>query len=52
MKAAHLSSLQILEWGHPEPVSFLNVNNLIFVLVLASLLIMLNAISIVHQTHL
>jgi CRISPR/Cas system CMR subunit Cmr6 (Cas7 group RAMP superfamily) len=52
MKAAHVSSLQNLEWGHPKPVSFLNVNNLVFVLALASLLIMLNAISLVHQVHL
>jgi hypothetical protein len=51
MKAGHLSSLQTLEWGHPQPVSFLNVNNLVFVLVLASILIMLNAISLVHQVH-
>jgi hypothetical protein len=52
MKAAHLSSLHILKWGHPKPKSFLNVNNLVFALALASLLIMLNAISLVHQVHL
>jgi hypothetical protein len=40
------------EWCHPEFVSFLNVNNLVFVLALASLLIMLNGISLVHQVHL
>jgi hypothetical protein len=52
MKATHLSSLQFLEWDHNDPMSFLNVNNLVFVLALASLLIMLNAISLVHQVHL
>jgi hypothetical protein len=35
MKAAHLSSLQMLEWGYPKLVSFLNVNNLVFILALA-----------------
>jgi hypothetical protein len=51
MKAAHISSLQMLEWGHPEPLSFLSVNNLVFVLT-SSLFIMLNEISLVHQIHL
>jgi hypothetical protein len=50
-RKTHLSSLQTLKWGHPEPVSFLNVNNLLFVLALASLFILLNEISLVHQVY-
>jgi hypothetical protein len=52
MKAAHFSSLQMLEWGHPGPLSFLSVNNLVFVLAWVSLFIMLNEIFLVHQIHL
>jgi hypothetical protein len=38
--------------GHPKLLSFLNVNNLFYVLAWASILIMLNEISLVHQIHL